>query len=508
MFKLNHILKSKKFFIVLFVLFAQVLANAQEESVIDNKGTIIKIRNNVVTTSATSPSSPLQNDVWFDTTAEVTKVFDGSAWLIINLDELAKKEDSANKSVDTNLSDVTNTKFPTELAVKTYVDTEVTASADDDITGVSFDGTNLQVDEGLTSFSADLSGLRDSDWFEANTTNPTTDISQNIYTLGNVGIGTNDPQRGLHIAGANSVIRLSRSSNTAAMIFDRYSGTVNNTLKSFLFGVNASTAGTGEFFVADYNENISGPTYTRLMTFTDGNEVIRFDQYGTGNFASTTSSYLLGVESDGDIVEVDASNLSGHSFYEEGTTSAPDNINDNMYTQGNIGIGTTSPDAQLDIESTGVPLKIAPSTTTPAGTQAGQIFMGSNGILYAFDGSRGKWLSVDRTMVGWGRSNGNTSNQYLRQFNGSVSNNNGWRMIRDGTITGISAQSNAADSWTLEIRKNDSSTVIASLTMTAQEGNHSNTLDIDIDEGDFLQAYCNGVSVAHPQSLIEIAWRK
>ena len=71
-------------------------------------------------------------------------------------------------------------------------------------------------------------------------------------------------------------------------------------------------------------------------------------------------------------------------------------------------------------------------------------------------------------------------------------------MIRDATITAITAQTNAADTWILEIRKNDSSTVIASLTMTTQEGNHSNTLNIDVDEGDFLQAYCNGSNIAHP----------
>ena len=149
----------------------------------------------------------------------------------------------------------------------------VTLPADDDITGVSFDGTNLTVDEGATtSFSADLSGLRDSDWFQANSTAPATDINQDIYTLGNVGIGT------------------------------------------------------------------------------------------------------------------------------------------------------TSPNAQVDIESSGVPLRIQPSAVTPTGSIAGQMFVGNDGILYIYDGTRSKWLSMDRTMVGWGRNSGNTSNEYLRQFNGALSN--------------------------------------------------------------------------------------
>ncbi|MBT8315313.1 MAG: hypothetical protein KJP26_12710 [Maribacter sp.] len=81
-------------------------------------------------------------------------------------------------------------------------------------------------------------------------------------------------------------------------------------------------------------------------------------------------------------------------------------------------------------------------------------------------------------------------------------------MVRDGTITAITAQSNASQTWTLEIRKNDATTVITSLNMTAQTGNHSNSLNIDINEGDYIQAYCNGSSIDYPQTLIEIAWRK
>ncbi|SMG36742.1 bZIP transcription factor [Arenibacter troitsensis] len=75
---------------------------------------------------------------------------------------LALKEDAANKSTDVNLADATNTLFPTELAVKTYVDTQIATVSDDDITAVSFDGTDLTVTEGATSFSADISALDDS----------------------------------------------------------------------------------------------------------------------------------------------------------------------------------------------------------------------------------------------------------------------------------------------------------------------------------------------------------
>ena len=136
----------KQVFIGLIALLIHIDTSAQEETVTDNKGNIINVRNTVVTTAATAPATPLENDIWFDTTANLTKVYDGTSWIVINADALASKEDTANKSTDVTLADATNTKFPTELAVKTYVDGQLMASLDDDITGVSFDGTNLKVD--------------------------------------------------------------------------------------------------------------------------------------------------------------------------------------------------------------------------------------------------------------------------------------------------------------------------------------------------------------------------
>ena len=55
------------------------------------------------------------------------------------------------------------TDFPTEQAVKTYVDTQVAAAADDDITGASLDApTNvLTISEGATDVTVNLSDLDD-----------------------------------------------------------------------------------------------------------------------------------------------------------------------------------------------------------------------------------------------------------------------------------------------------------------------------------------------------------
>ncbi|MUH38307.1 hypothetical protein D9O36_20860 [Zobellia amurskyensis] len=89
---------------------------------------------------------------------------------------IALKEDSANKSDDVTLADATNTKFPTELAVKTYVDGQITATADDDITGASIDASSvLKIDEGTSSVTVDLSALEES----ADITAVQNDVDQN-----------------------------------------------------------------------------------------------------------------------------------------------------------------------------------------------------------------------------------------------------------------------------------------------------------------------------------------
>uniref|UniRef100_UPI0026226DF9 hypothetical protein n=1 Tax=uncultured Polaribacter sp. TaxID=174711 RepID=UPI0026226DF9 len=155
-----------------------------------------------------------------------------------------------------------------------------------------------------------------------------------------------------------------------------------------------------------------------------------------------------------------------------------------------------------------VPLRIVPNTVTPTGANAGEFHVADDGLLYSYDATRSKWLSVDKNMIGWGRSTAGTTNEYLRQYNGTVSLNTGWRMIKDGTITAITVQSNANQTYTIQIRKNDATATIASLGVTSAQGNHDTTINVDFEEGDFLQCYLSGSSIDYPQVLIEIAWRK
>jgi len=72
---------------LIFTLGFNILSFAQEIKVIDNKGTIDTVRNNTVITSNSSPQSPVEGDIWFDTNTSPStcKLWDGSTWLTLNV---------------------------------------------------------------------------------------------------------------------------------------------------------------------------------------------------------------------------------------------------------------------------------------------------------------------------------------------------------------------------------------------------------------------------------------
>ena len=59
---------------------------SQINRVIDNKGTIVMVKNNQVTTAATAPANPLENDIWIDTVSNTLKIWEEGtvpAWIEI-----------------------------------------------------------------------------------------------------------------------------------------------------------------------------------------------------------------------------------------------------------------------------------------------------------------------------------------------------------------------------------------------------------------------------------------
>lgn len=56
---------------------------AQEATVIDHKGTKIRVTSNSVTTSPTATATPVVGDIWFNTSSNTAEVYDGSQWKLI-----------------------------------------------------------------------------------------------------------------------------------------------------------------------------------------------------------------------------------------------------------------------------------------------------------------------------------------------------------------------------------------------------------------------------------------
>lgn len=68
---------------LILAMMAHFAVSAQNVEAIDRKGTVVSVKNNRVTTSATPPVGPVENDVWLDSSDSGNtrpKVWTGNAW--------------------------------------------------------------------------------------------------------------------------------------------------------------------------------------------------------------------------------------------------------------------------------------------------------------------------------------------------------------------------------------------------------------------------------------------
>lgn len=205
-------------------------------------------------------------------------------------------------------------------------------------TGVSLSGTQLQVTDGGGTQSVDLAGLvNDNDWTVA---------GSNMYSSvsGLVGIGTTSPNFKLH---------LHRGAYTYMQITNAGSGT--STTDGMLLGFTGGNE--GRLWVRE-----NWP----LTFLTNNNERMRITETGYIGIGTNAPSEKLHVT--GSIQMVDGSQAAGYipvsdangkmtwtdpatistASDDDWTTSGNDIYNANM---GNVGIGTSTPDRQLNIES-------------------------------------------------------------------------------------------------------------------------------------------------------------
>lgn len=96
----------------------------------------------------------------------------------------------------------------------------------------------------------------------------------NITTLlnGNVGIGTTVPERLFHVQGSQGIWRLDRDANTTGLQIHRFpTGNFTTPWKGFLIGVDATGSNNGVFKISDYGTAVVGASVSRFLIDNTGN---------------------------------------------------------------------------------------------------------------------------------------------------------------------------------------------------------------------------------------------
>jgi hypothetical protein len=128
----------------------------------------------------------------------------------------------------------------------------------------------------------------------------------------NVGIGTPQPNRQLHLAGPNAVFRMDRPSDTAAFILVRTDAS-GAPMKSFVVGTNASGPNQGEFIINDIGAAVGGAG-SRRMTIANTGAVQFTGTVSAAGFINTSSlAYKTNVCTFGHALET-VSRLRGVRF--------------------------------------------------------------------------------------------------------------------------------------------------------------------------------------------------
>jgi len=202
--------------------------------------------------------------------------------------------------------------------------------------------------------------------------------------------------------------------------------------------------------------------------------------------------------------EVHWDNISNAPDFTEGNTL------DGSYDQGAPGAGRTvlvdTGSVQLSAADGGyAPFELTEQSILPTQGLSGGQFSVKDGILYIYDATRTKFLSVQRMFMAFGRK-GKTKNQFIDHLAGT-SNNSGYRLARNATIVSITGQVDETGSCDIRIRKNDVSTNITSLNIASDIGDQDTTIDINLSAGDYLQSFVDSIEgVSDPLVIVEIAW--
>lgn len=181
---------------------------------------------------------------------------------------------------------------------------------------------------------------------------------------------------------------------------------------------------------------------------------------------------------------------------------------DDAYSEGNT-INADEGPVIINPSNNYAGLQITPITYTPSvGVADGQI-INNGGVIYNYDGSRSKWLSIDQPELSYETRIGD-GNYLATGYH--ADKNTGFTALRDCTILGVTAVGGTGNlTKSFSIRKAGSTADIHTFVLNgANPSVHTDdTLDIDFNAGDVIQVFCSatGAPVKSPRVSLTIAWR-
>ena len=179
-----------------------------------------------------------------------------------------------------------------------------------------------------------------------------------------------------------------------------------------------------------------------------------------------------------------------------------------------VGIGTTNPNAALEIQSTSdaIPVLELNPQTAPVGTATGQLSV-IDDKLYLYDATRTKWLSVESSTFNFGKE-GYQEDEYL-EYAGDITAN-GPQLPANGTLVYATFNSSAGvPNHTGAIEIIDTSTtpdtVISSTPIQLSGGNIVyDNLNVDFNTNHIIRVYIDPdtTGVENPTVVLWVKWRK
>jgi len=177
-----------------------------------------------------------------------------------------------------------------------------------------------------------------------------------------------------------------------------------------------------------------------------------------------------------------------------------------------VNVQTQLEDEPEDSGGTGNHVGSSAPTGTPA---AGNLWFhtgtGQN-LLYCYDGSRSKWLSVQRLVFAYGKK-GKAKDVYMEALDGIGEPESMYDMLRNATVTGIGVAAEEVHSGAaidIEIRANEVKIGHIDTTVSEPFAARDENLNLDIAQGAMLQLYINSPNnkkIEDTVAWVEVAWR-